>query len=361
MTFPNGPTLTQREDRLIFIAAKNGQFSIKAAYQLLLRNSAHNSHGNIPKNICRMIWHAKGVLPRARVFLWRAVKEALPVDALFSTRLARRPHGCSICGAIQENAAHVIFKCPKAQQVWFSSDFGLRTDSLPDSVQDIIAYLLNRLDEQQLGRMIAIMWQIWKDRCKECFEGKKYWPPNTLAAANAILFNIQAAEMHFSTPQKVVQELPPKTSSLCWVDASWLHSGTNGTGMAMLLFQSDKLLQYWIATGTATSPFHAELLAFEKAIQISIDLNVIDCTFKTYCLELKRVMNDETNVSQVEWQVYHEAVNVKLLWDGGKKGRNWNCTHVGREANVLADKMAKYARSTGIEYVGYSFPAFMDM
>ncbi|KAJ3707701.1 hypothetical protein LUZ61_011406 [Rhynchospora tenuis] len=358
MTFPNGLLLSHRQDRLIFTPSRNGQFTIKAAYHLLRSNTTQNPHHGISKDICKMIWHSRGVIPRARIFLWRAVREALPVDALFSARLARQANGCSICGAQQETVMHVLFKYPRASQVWLSSEFGLRADNLPDSMQKLFAYVMNHLDSQQISKWIGIMWQVWKDRCKECFQGKKTKPLQTLAAASNSAFWQQAAEKVFNKTIRASDEALETRRFNCWIDASWVHTGTNGAGLAVLIFDSGVLVQYYLKTGTALSPFHAELLAFQKAVQILTELDVKECNIKTDCLELKQVINDETNMSEVQWQAFHDAVEVKLLWDRNRIDRNWVCTHVSRESNFWADQMAKHARISELDCIGYTFPVF---
>ncbi|KAJ3685510.1 hypothetical protein LUZ61_014674 [Rhynchospora tenuis] len=361
MTFPNGPLLTNRHDRLIFTPSKNGLFTIKAAYLLLVSDSSQIGHNTITRDTCKLIWHCKGIIPRARLFLWRAIREALPVDALFSIRLARQSNGCAICWAPQETVAHVLFKCPMASQVWITSEFGLRTDNLPDTVQELMAFFMNHLDSLQISKLVTIMWQIWKDRCKDCFQGKKSRPVQTLAAASNIIFYQQAAEKHFSKNICAKEDPPVAMRYSCWIDASWVHSGSHGAGMAVLIWESEVLVQYCLKPGKATSPFHAELLAFKCALQKLLELNISDCKIKTDCLELKLIMNDETSVSEVQWQAFHEAMEVKLLWDSYRNDRNWICAHVSREFNHLADHLARYARTRDIDCTGFTFPAFKDL
>ncbi|KAJ4753113.1 hypothetical protein LUZ62_087518 [Rhynchospora pubera] len=207
-----------------------------------------------------------------------------------------------------------------------------------------------------LFRTIGSVWMrcgVW-----ECFQGKSIGPINTLAAANYTLFNQLAAVKHFSRNKPLEDDPPPVTQYSCWIDASWLHPDCQGAGFALLIFEAEVLIQYDLSTGTATSPFHAELISFKKAMQVLLDLNIHSCKVLTDCLELKNVINGDTNVSEVEWQTYQDAVDAKLMWDSFRIGRGWLCSHVARELNTLADEMAKFARVKNIDCTGFTFPVF---
>ncbi|KAJ1685507.1 hypothetical protein LUZ63_016897 [Rhynchospora breviuscula] len=268
MTHPNGPSLSQRQDRLVFTFNKNGRFTIKGAYLLLLKGPAYANTAVNDNPVHKLIWHVRHILPRTRIFLWRAVKEALPVDAVFAQRLATPPKGCPVCGAQQETAAHTLFKCPRAQQVWLSSDFGLRTADLPDKIEEILVFLINSLEERHLANLVAILWFIWKDRRKEVFEGKKGNATNTLAAAYNLLHTLQAANCQFTRPSNQNHDSVPNTRFKCWVDASWVHNRQDGSGLAYVLFDGEELEVYKLSTAKSSSPFYAELLALKMALHL---------------------------------------------------------------------------------------------
>ncbi|KAJ1690039.1 hypothetical protein LUZ63_014194 [Rhynchospora breviuscula] len=358
MAYPNGPTLNHRNDRLVFTYTRNGQFSIKGAYLMLVSNPTHTPADATARRLYKLIWHSKNILPRIRLFLWRAMKEALPVDAVLASRLGRHHVGCSICGHSQETTTHVLFKCPKAQQVWFSSDFGLRTDGLLDRFQELLAALVHSLDAQQISKLAAILWHVWKNRCKEVFEGRKTNVQQTLAAAHSLLHTLHAANLTF-IKQPQLQEAPqPTTKYSCWLDASWVHTGQHGSGMAYALFDSGTLVQYRMKHAVSSFPFHAELLTFKMAITELLGMRVNDCCFFTDCIELHKVINGTTSLSIVDWQAYYDATDTVLLWNGNIK-QNWYCAHVGRENNCLANHLTKLARTRNINYVGFTFPAFL--
>ncbi|KAJ4821317.1 RNA-directed DNA polymerase (reverse transcriptase)-related family protein [Rhynchospora pubera] len=360
ITFPNGPTLTQRNDRLVFTYNRNGQFSIKGAYLMLTTNSAHPSPDDTSTRLYNLIWHSKNIIPRTRLFLWRAMKEALPVDEVLASRVGRLPGGCSICGDGPETTTHVLFKCPKARQVWISSQFGLRTDALPDRFEHLLAALVQCLDAQQFSTLAAILWHIWKDRCKEVFEGRKISAQHTLAAAHNLLHTIHAANYTF-IKQPHIQEAPqPLTRFTCWLDASWVHTGQRGSGLAYALFDTGTLVQYRLKPTTSFSPFHAELSAFKMTITEVIALGVCDCCFFTDCAELHNLINGVTSFSEVEWRAYYDATDTVLFWNENTK-RKFYCSHISRENNGLADGLAKLARTSNIDYVGFTFPCFPNV
>ncbi|KAJ4751158.1 Ribonuclease H-like superfamily protein [Rhynchospora pubera] len=348
MSYPNGPPLSQRQDTLIFTFNRNGQFSIKGAYNLLLNASANANAIGTADPVNKFIWHVESMLPRTRIFIWKAVKEALPVDDVFAKRLAKQSRGCSVCGAQQETAAHALFKCPRAQQVWLMSDFNLRTDGLPDKLHDILTFLISSLNDQQMAKLAAIMWTIWKDRCKEVFEGKKGNARQTLASAQNLLHTLQVAANQF-TKLTHHSELPvPDTAFKCWIDASWVHEYQDGSGLACALFDQGNLVFYKLSVTKSTSPFHAELLALKMAMQHVTSMGLTDVSFYTDCKELQQVISGATCASQVNWLAYHDAVDAVTQWDTHKKE---NCFTAPFPYSFFFNNLEKHHQKSPISFL----------
>ncbi|KAJ3697709.1 hypothetical protein LUZ61_001414 [Rhynchospora tenuis] len=351
ISYPNGPNLSHRRDRLLFTPAKNGLFTIKGAYKLLIQqeNTAVSQH-----DLYKLIWYSPDILPRTRVFLWKIVKNALPVDHTLCTRMGKTPQGCALCGYYVEDVVHTLFKCPRAQQVWLCSDFGLRTDDLLENPQHLLTMLIPGLTHKQLSSFAALVWHLWKARCREVYEGKKFRPQQVVQSAQDLAHTMRIA------PSAVLTTLansPPQASDshfVCYSDGSWISNAGEGAGLAAIIFtSSQKLVKYQISVATASSPFHTEVLALKLAVQMTVAEGIDDCCFLTDCKELCDVLNGYAGVISVEWRAYDDMLQ---LMDMMKRSPRFNCAYVNRDSNQLADSLAKFARIRKLHCTDFIFP-----
>ncbi|KAJ4804412.1 Ribonuclease H-like superfamily protein [Rhynchospora pubera] len=294
ITFPDGPLLNDRQDRLVFTATNNGAFSLKSAYRLLSTEHQQASQpAQLSKEVLNTIWHNTGLLPKVRLFLWKLVKHALPVDHLLATRLRRQKHGCSLCGDPNEDVTHVIFKCHLARRVWLTSSLGIRTDALPNDTAAVMAQVTAHLDEQQLQLFASLAWNIWKHRCKVVYEGGTFDFRRVLSMAGHMLQNVNMASSLYSNRYK-----QPTRSLLVqdydftgFVDGSWVSTGKGGSGWAYVLIDKmGNLIEFACGDEASASPIHSETLALKHAINAAKRHRFTSCSFLTDCTLLHQVM-----------------------------------------------------------------------
>ncbi|KAJ1697086.1 hypothetical protein LUZ63_005598 [Rhynchospora breviuscula] len=359
IVLPEGPSLSHREDRLIFKAQNNGQFSIKAAYRFLVQRDNHMHNTPLfPEELYRLIWKTNYVLPRARVFLWRAIREALPVDQVISSRLSKPPKGCPLCGETDETGVHVLFKCANAQPIWRISQFDLTTTGLPDTMGQLLSYLAREIGEQNWPIMVSVLWSWWKDRCKTVYEGTRTNPTRTLGAANYWLTTLQKSNLCNKVARGAAQAQQQNQGLLqtisCWVDASWVHTSSGGCGKAYVLYNEDgSLMQYQMMVGEASSPYHAELLSLKEAVRTVHAMGISRCDFYTDCMLLHDILSGSSSPEAVDWWTYGDTLEWILEWN---RHKHFKCLHVNRDQNQLADKLSKFARTRGISTVDFTFP-----
>lgn len=68
---------------------------------------------------------------KIKVFPWRALHNAIPTNEAIFRRVNRGDPCCKYCISSSESVIHVLALCPMANEVWFLSKFGLRTNLLP--------------------------------------------------------------------------------------------------------------------------------------------------------------------------------------------------------------------------------------
>ncbi|KAJ4820940.1 RNA-directed DNA polymerase (reverse transcriptase)-related family protein [Rhynchospora pubera] len=235
ITFPHTPLRNNYPDKLIFTTNTNGQFTLEGAYRLLSGMNAQLSPQSAQMtNLLKKIWYSEGLQPKVRLFLWKVLKCALPLDQLFVYRFGKQPQGCSLCGAQQEDVTHTLFKCDYAWQVWLSSSLGLRSDAFPNEVSAIFTQLFSHFDAHQPKLFSAIIWNLWKQRCKMVFEGKKLCPASVNRVANSTVRMLEQALMVHSgqLPLPVPQQPCSDSEIYCHIDGSWVDKGFGGSGGA---------------------------------------------------------------------------------------------------------------------------------
>lgn len=94
-------------DTLFFTYAKDGNFTIKKAYQLIREDRGDGSD----RKFWDWVWTGTNLTPKLKVFLWRCVRGALPVRAILASRMRQVPATCPICNSHPETIMHALFHC----------------------------------------------------------------------------------------------------------------------------------------------------------------------------------------------------------------------------------------------------------
>ncbi|KAJ4781355.1 Ribonuclease H-like superfamily protein [Rhynchospora pubera] len=361
ITYPHTPLRNNYPDRLIFTTNTNGQFTLKGAYRLLSGMNAQLSPQSAQmKTLLKKIWYSEGLQPKVRLFLWKVLKCALPLDQLFVYRFGKQPQGCSLCGAQQEDVTHTLFKCDYARQVWLSSSLGLRSDALPNEVSAIFTQLFSHFDAHQLKLFSAIIWNLWKQRCKMVFEGKKLCPASVNHVTNSTVRMLEQALMvHSGQLSLPVPQQPCSDSEIyCHIDGSWVDKGFGGSGGAYVLTDSEGcLMEYGCFSGNSHSPIHSEILTFKAAVAKVRSKGIGSCSFLTDCADFCLILKGLASVDSVDWRCFHDLLDLKCLFNHS----GFTCNFVGRDSNCLADSIAKYARFREVSTVGFTFPIFPNL
>ena len=134
------------------------------------------------KNLLKIIWKQKLMIPRVQTFAWRLIRKALPTGlraGRFSIHISEL---CCRCGQ-QENEIHLFFLCDFARAAWFGHPWYIRSDVLIQSnsnMHNIILALLNmNHPHASISNILNFMWCLWKARNDYLFDRKKALPHHT--------------------------------------------------------------------------------------------------------------------------------------------------------------------------------------
>lgn len=358
------PTEEGEEDRLIFLSASNGRFSVKQAYQQLTLNQSatHPSAASSSNSttIWKLIWKRGFLQPRVRLFLWRVVQDGLPLAATLDRRINTGSLYCSVCSQRVEDPNHLLFGCDFARRCWLLGPIPIRTDRLTGSVRDNLEYLASVTSEEDWSSIGNIIWAIWRSRNAKMYQGIVPTHEQFLGFLTGIQEETRLAramdkgKKRSEMNRNVIEGQPVHESdACCYVDGSW-GGGWMG-GMGYILLKGGNLLQYGASLTKVCNPLQAEAGALLEAVKQVVSFGLHSCTFFSDSLTLVQAISQYQPPLEVDWKAYKE---VHQIWLAAQRNRGWVFCHIGRDLNDVADKLAKLGRIEGHRIVGYRYPIF---
>ena len=137
-------------DKLLWKHSKSGDFEVKTAYRLLLKDclaSSIDSHrvNLVESKIWALIWKIK--LPqKIWTFIWILLHDCLPTLQLLKIRGISDDKLCPMCNYEEESASHLFLLCPFARACWHGSSLAVHTSNFSDIfVQQWLINLNNAL------------------------------------------------------------------------------------------------------------------------------------------------------------------------------------------------------------------------
>lgn len=107
-----------KEDQLFWHYDKHGNYSVKSGYQIAqkIRFPSPPSSSQTTLDVWKNLWSL--MLPaKVRNFMWRAVKNVLPIaDNLWQKKIIHDPI-CQVCKRQAKSIVHVLFKCKVVRKV----------------------------------------------------------------------------------------------------------------------------------------------------------------------------------------------------------------------------------------------------
>lgn len=174
---------------------KSGNLTVKSAYWLAQNLKIQESQPEalaLPSlnPLKERVWKIF-TAPKIKIFVWKALSEALPVADLLSQRGVKGDGRCQVCGLEGESIHHVLFQCDLARQVWaFSNVPQPEGEFQGRNVFNNINYLLNlnlvvRGDPEHKRSWPWVLWYIWKSRNDFLFRAKRWTPEEIQQKAKA--------------------------------------------------------------------------------------------------------------------------------------------------------------------------------
>lgn len=362
--------LQQKEDFLIWNHTDNGSLSVKDAYSFKRHHSPH-------LDWAKCIWSAD-IPPSKSLISWRLMHDKLPNDEHLMDRGCYTPSMCSLCHSNVENSFHLFFECPYSIKLWcwFASvlNMNLQFHDIAD-----IWKLCDRGWTPQCklvvkASIINIINSIWFSRNQARFNDKVIsWESaiamiqsNVSLAGNNTKLTSTSSIRDFVVIKKFNIEIhPPRAPTIKEVYwhppiASWVKCNTDGAATAISsscggIFRDNNadFICCFAENLPGVNSFVAEICGALRAIEIAAQRNW-------------RNLWIETDSSLVVLAFKSSAIipcNVRNRWENCKlltNNMNFLVTHIYREGNQSADKLANVGLTLQSITTWLSIPLFLN-
>ncbi|KAG7557763.1 Zinc knuckle CX2CX4HX4C [Arabidopsis suecica] len=365
------PRVMASPDSPNWIHTRNGQYTVKSGYHQLTKPSNTISADIQRSNqLCSSFW-SLNIPPKIKHFWWRVLHNALPVaDSLNRRRLRINPD-CNFCGEGRETIQHLLFQCRVAKEIWELSPVNIDIGqfhghhSLLDNIQALLHASGNKQSAEHLFPYLG--WRIWKARNELLFNNKRWAIPNIIHQAladlrlwkeahNLLTPNVQQSSKDKQPAPLTFQQVLTQTPSFCCcTDASWINQDSK-SGIAWTLHDS---MGRFILRGSASieptnNVLEAETIALKEAILQLRRLNYCNVTFCGDSISLYGYL--EKNAHSGPHVIGPHEIQGLLQDITTLAHVSYRFKYINRQANQLADNLARNARICNSPYVVSWFP-----
>nr|XP_027088506.1 uncharacterized protein LOC113709853 [Coffea arabica] len=187
-------SLVGREDSYFWQHNGGGCYSVKSGYNFLMKERDSDVKANAEtagpsiregsqqlKQMWNTLW-SLNIKHKIKLFIWKCITGALPVREAIFRRTGMGDPVCRACGEGQETVEHLLLNCPSTLDIWKVAP--IQWDGVSDRQGDfkrwwckISEAKLRPEGAQHIGLTANILWQVWKERNKQAFEGQNRRPP----------------------------------------------------------------------------------------------------------------------------------------------------------------------------------------
>ncbi|OIT30140.1 putative ribonuclease h protein, partial [Nicotiana attenuata] len=335
------PSVTTKEDTLIWALTPNGKFSQNSAYSFI-HNSAQLSP---PGDLGKFKWLWKLQVPnKIKFFIWSLTHRRLSTRTMLSSMGINCPTLCQYCNAGQEDIDHIFFVCPIAAQFW--NAIRSKSTSPPPTNPLNSTHLWQTIwpatkggnFNEHLHWAVLIpfcLWHIWLTRNNNVFNNKRELinAKNTIAKATEFQL-LKGSSNNTCTHQMMLKWEPPPRG--CFkLNTDGVIKGKVGIGGIGGIFRNhngDWILGY-MENIPHTSILEAEFRALIKGLQLAEQNNLLPLHIDTDSAEI---------IGMLEGNLIFDPLICECRLLIQRMGRVV-VRHAFREQNRVADALAKEA------------------
>jgi len=331
-------------DNVAWTANQSGKFTVKSAIRII------QAEETLVDPSWKTCWSIQ-VPQRIKYFLWLTIHQRILSNAeRFRRHLLSTPQ-CNICSGTVEDLDHTLRHCTNAQGVWQELEaFGLRPVANNARIHSWLHENLRATpeDPEWPEKFAITLWYIWKWRCANCFGNTSAIPEErgeflvnkyqeirrALEQGSPIL----TAPSEMRTEAWVRWNLPPRDWKLMNTDGAVRGApGPAGAG-GVIRDETGTWIFGFSETVGHCSVLKAELRAILRGLKLAKEASISKLWINTDSLAVVNVLTNHS-----EWHTENNSIIQQckqlLSWEGWET----HLTHCYREANQVADMLAKIA------------------
>ncbi|XP_019433032.1 PREDICTED: uncharacterized protein LOC109339940, partial [Lupinus angustifolius] len=341
-------------DNLVWQHTSDGVRTLKASYMALSVPSPKLSW-------CKLIW-ARCIPPSKSFLIWRILHRKMPTDDNLQSRGCMMASACSLCHSATEDPNHLFLTCCFAKSIWNWSMSVLSINLDFTSVASILSsrnhHFNKQVTEVLLACVINAISGIWYCCNKKRFEDKKI--SLSLAIAKLSADTTLAGNLPSVTGLTNINDLVilrkfqvatriPKAPKILEVvrqnpQDGWIKANTDGAahgspgyagGGGIFRDSSGACLVCFASYLSIQNAVYAEMHSAIKAVNIAFNRGWRNLWLESNSTTVVDIFN---NNSLAPWKLFADWNNCKRKL----QSMNVRITHIYREGNSCADKLASY-------------------
>ncbi|XP_042958021.1 uncharacterized protein LOC122293512 [Carya illinoinensis] len=314
MVFPSGIA-----DKLIWNFERNGLFSVKSCYRLIMDLSRLETSESSNVRSQQKLWKALWKMPvpnKIKFFAWRACMDSLPSKVKLMQKQVLQDASCRFCSFSEEDFLHAVFTCDQVQASW-AQFFPMLHNPSPSSFVELAMQFGAGQDLSNLARFFYFAWGFWFRRNKLEFDHK------ILSPSHVISHSLDAHKAGIG-------------AILC-----------DSTGHVLMAVSKIEL--------ALEDPETVELLAVFRGMQLCISMGISALEVESDCLLLVQALQQEDMSNSLLGNLFSEVKRLCNYFS------SVSFVHVYREGNRAAHLLARNAwRVEDIDMWWDSVPDFLS-
>lgn len=294
--------------------------------------------------------------------MWRIMHNFLPHDTNLQRKGISLASKSMCCGHV-ETYHHLFFGCHKAKFVWnfYGRKFGIRCENI-NGVHHI-HQIWKGQDKKHISNIFPglILWALWQTRNEAKHKNSKFEVRGVIKRVNNSIMRMNHAKRFYKDQWKgviwedtalsfVQKHIPKPIRIFNWSlpKGNWIKINTDasfvkehkmgGYGGIVWNAKGDILFSFYDGW-EVNSVLEVELQAIKQGLKICRRFNLNNIWLEADSLTAIQLINSNT---QTNWKLFPFIKHIKQQL----QGINWQATHIFREANILADKLANIAIQT---------------